>query len=683
MQTREAQGYRYRVTLDDEAPVRIEPAELFKPDDNTGRAGEFAPAEAVGHLAVEVIAGNRRSSTTLEVRSAKLEYETEYRQMLRDVSEFAAEALVQGFQPAAGAFESSESASAELLYRRFAMVHARLSDTDFQAAIGHILSRPHQAWQSETEYRPPSCPLGGGHALQRALVRGRPRRDWPDAPPGTSLNSLPRNVEVTRHETTPDTLPNRLVRFALDDWRAVALITRDAARHLSGAPRRRALDATAQVLERLDEWLAHPLFRSVGALTTFPQGNQVLLKREGYRQLFAAWMVSSAGADLAIDLEDPVRISQRSVATMYEYWCFLQLANLLADMCGQATASHSLFHSVSGGMALGLRKGQTSQLEWETTIAGRRLKIGLFFNRSFKATDKPGSGSWSLELRPDCSVRIRPLTGLSGGDSDRFETWLHFDAKYRVDQTQAAAADLVLSDDVQPVESLGLSKTADLVKMHAYRDAIRSSAGAYVLFPGTTVKRFALDSEALPGIGAFPLRPANDGGGVSGRDELRGFLNEVLVHAASQATRYERRRFWERRVAIGESLIPAPAPPMDWLELPPADTSVLLVEVDHRDELEAVLMSRECALPNHRVDTSAQLILFHGDVVTDRCLFRRVSEWYSGRNPFAEVAMCCRVEPIDDAPRWIRDIDLTQFLAVDHPCVLSWLDLARTASAGS
>ena len=48
----------------------------------------------------------------------------------------------------------------------------------------------------------------------------------------------------------------------------------------------------------------------------------------------------------------------------------------------------------------------------------------------------------------------------------------------------------------------------DVSKMHAYRDAIRKSAGAYVLFPGTYEDKFEEFDEILPGVGAFPLRPA-------------------------------------------------------------------------------------------------------------------------------------------------------------------------------
>ncbi len=55
-----------------------------------------------------------------------------------------------------------------------------------------------------------------------------------------------------------------------------------------------------------------------------------------------------------------------------------------------------------------------------------------------------------------------------------------------------------------------LIKEPTCLKMHAYRDAIRRTAGAYVLYPGDdqpkTKKGF---HEIIPGLGAFAIRPSD------------------------------------------------------------------------------------------------------------------------------------------------------------------------------
>src|SRR5204862_239446 len=88
---------------------------------------------------------------------------------------------------------------------------------------------------------------------------------------------------------------------------------------------------------------------------------------------------------------------------------------------------------------------------------------------------------------------------------------------------------------------------ADLLKMHAYRDAIRRSAGAYVLYPGGDAEAnrepFKEYHELLPGLGAFILRPAEHGE-PTGAPVLRGFISQVLDHVAMRLTQHERGRYW-------------------------------------------------------------------------------------------------------------------------------------------
>ena len=83
-----------------------------------------------------------------------------------------------------------------------------------------------------------------------------------------------------------------------------------------------------------------------------------------------------------------------------------------------------------------------------------------------------------------------------------------FDAKYKVDNlAKLFGKNTENLDEEKAEQRAGKYKRVDLLKMHAYRDAIRRSAGAYVLYPGTDEKNFKGFHELLPGLGAFPLRP--------------------------------------------------------------------------------------------------------------------------------------------------------------------------------
>ncbi len=62
-----------------------------------------------------------------------------------------------------------------------------------------------------------------------------------------------------------------------------------------------------------------------------PTANQVLLKREGYRQIFSTFALIESSLDLRLELDDAIHPSQRNVASLYEYWTFLKLVDALGD----------------------------------------------------------------------------------------------------------------------------------------------------------------------------------------------------------------------------------------------------------------------------------------------------------------------------------------------------------------
>ena len=93
--------------------------------------------------------------------------------------------------------------------------------------------------------------------------------------------------------------------------------------------------------------LAAPLFAEVGDLDVFPSSNQVLHKQQGYRQIFQTFALAEVGAGLSLDLDvdDVFAASQRNVATLYEYWAFLQLVEAVGAVCGERRTVDALAFS--------------------------------------------------------------------------------------------------------------------------------------------------------------------------------------------------------------------------------------------------------------------------------------------------------------------------------------------------
>ena len=708
---REAGVYRYEI-LADATNVEVEPAELFDPDDASWKRGRLRPGQAVGRLRIQFVdrTTGLTGTTDVDVLAVKLDHETEYRQMLADISSFAAEAVLQGFAPSLLDLAPSEL-PAELLYLRFAMIAAYLQDPAFEAAIARITSQPHRTWVSEQEIRPIGSPFPAGAAFRRAVCA--PGRRVPWAGGSAALDSLPAALTRDRTEASVDNSANQFVKFALERWRAVALELLDglslASQKVESGPLRRGQQIAADVGAQLDEYLAHPLFREVSSLWRMPTSDQVLLKRAGYREVFRTFAMTESGPTVRIDREDVTDVfaaSQRNIATLYEFWCFLAVVDSLGRVCGEEQTARA-FTVAADGTSMTMRSGRASKLSWSVRRGGRPLRVEVFFNRTFAgANDR--RGSWSQAMRPDCSVRIRP----EGSTPSRvlkqeLEVWLHFDAKYRVDNLLAQLTSAPDSDEsFAESTTSGGAKRDDLLKMHAYRDAIARTAGAYVLYPGLEIKdirRHPGFKEVLPGLGAFPLRPSSDGL-PSSSQALDQFLSDVLTHVASQVTRDERHRFWTATVnRPGEPTLTSSLT-TEFLDEPPADTDVLLGfirNIEQRRWIERVRQyniragDRVGAVEIGGRELGAKLLLLYENRNSALHVAgaAKVVRWRPATaadlmatgypNPRGDIYFVADIEFVEHLPTWADSIDLellTANVRDGAPLVVTWWDVIRAAS---
>lgn len=481
-------------------------------------------------------------------------------------------------------FELDDTRDAVTLYQRFTFLRALFESESFQGALHEITRRPHTAWETTSEMVRPGAGVRASSHVLRQFAKSGPRSAWP----GGAIASVPSRLERRRTEATHDTAPNRFVKFALEHWcQILGDIDRGLDKAQATPAKARGRREIATVMQQLGEVLHQDMFSEIGPLARFPADDQVLQKREGYRDIFKAYVETEFAARLSWQSSaDDYGAGQRDVATLYEYWAFIQLSQVVADLVGKTFDLSPLVQSRSDGLTVGIRTGVETVLVGEVERFDRRMKVELCFNRTFQRS-KGRTGSWTRPMRPDYSLLISPAEG----ESATFEPiTLHFDAKYRVDFVKeifGSDDDPMDVDAEQAATSIerGGPLRSDLLKMHAYRDAIHRTAGAYVLYPGGDGEGSGLQypeyHELLPGLGAFALRPT-DTGGVSGAPALRRFISDVLDHVATRLTRHERGRYWLED-AYGRSqrdgLVNMLAPP-------PPETSVLLGFVKSREHWE-------------------------------------------------------------------------------------------------
>lgn len=680
VQLLEGHEYRYKIELEagaPNAPVSTDRPEIFRRDDESGASGSIRPGLYTGTLPVNVRLGEQViGSFELEVRARKLDYLSHYKWMMGDLADIFSEVIMRRFAPAETRFTVRSGADAATLYQRFAFLRSLIQGDPFESALAQILSYPHREWREEHELRPSGQPIPSGPDVVRAMTRAGPRVPW--AGSGLAMvDSLPTRMPVKRSFETYDTLPNRFVKHVLVYWRnTVAQIAQALARAQDSFPKRRGLAETHAVLSYLDEVLAQPLFRQVGPLTQPPAANQVLQKRPGYRDMYRLHVQSELAAMLAWSGgEDVYRAGQKDVATLYEYWVFVQLARIVSSLCHKPLQLERLLEEGPDGLDLRLKRGTQKVLSGEVTRRGRTMVLELWYNRSFPSGQC--SESWTRRVRPDCSLRIS-FPGYAGID----EMWLHFDAKYRVE----TLLEIFGNDATSPEEGTGtddgggsaaLPVPEDLLKMHAYRDAIRRTSGAYVIYPGDKDQVHRRYHEILPGLGAFALRPSG-GGTPDGADAIRQFISDVLDHAATQVSQHERYRYWEKVVFCEQEL------PGDWgrqvravpfLKRPPADTRVLLGYVRDADHFNWIVSTgfynmraddRSGSVGLRSEQLAAEIVLLYGPEQSQASLWRvsgdprlmtreRMLE-LGYPNPRSTVYYCLPLEPLAEGTEAVRGL---------------------------
>jgi predicted component of viral defense system (DUF524 family) len=573
----EGAEYRFELAGPQSGVVRWEPSEHFDLDDESGRTGRIRPRLSTGRMEISAtvdgirtgtVDGIRTGTVAVEVRSVKLGYLDDYQSMLGAIARLAAELVLERFAASAQRLRIDDATTSETLYQRFVLLQALLKSDRLSQGLRRILAMPYLAWKEVERQVLPGQALSCGSSLVRRLVGPGPRLAWPDSTVD-GLESLPRDLIDVRTDETLDNVPNRFVKHALEQWRGhvydiIVALRAEARRVAPGqripAPISRGMAEAERLGDLLEDHLRHPMFADVGPLTSFPGANQVLQKRDGYCDVFETWMLYEYGANLEWKGgEDVFSGGQRDVATLYEYWVFLELAKIVGDLCDVKPDLSALISSTTSSLSLLLRRGEARTVGGGVTRRGRTFRLELWFNRDFRAT--ASGGSWTRTMRPDCSLCIRPEQGVSPAAE---EMWLHFDAKYRVNRIEA-----VDEDDTNLT-----AKNEDLLKMHAYRDGLLRAAGAYVVFPGDSEHIRRQYAEVLPSLGAFPLRPGNGTQG-DGAAEIRAFLEEVIGQVADQGSRYERARFWHR-TAFTPPAAKTSTTAVPFLEVPAADTLVLV-----------------------------------------------------------------------------------------------------------
>lgn len=486
----------------------------------------------------------------IEVQSVKTNYREDYQKMLTDITGYYTDLVMQQGSPITQTFDVDYNSSSETLYQKFSFVKSIINSQPFDEAVHKVIYNPVRKWTETTAEKR----IESVGRLSRSSVRQIASRGNRVAlkNPVAGLTSLPRTLSVAQKVDTVDNHENQFVKYVLTTFY-------DFCSNLSVIPEplEPLKTEAAALCEKIAGYLNHAFFKDVSNPTRLNIGSPVLQRREGYREILQAWLMFDLAAKITWKGGDCVyEAGKKNIAALYEYWLFFKLIEVVGDVFKITPGSKRDLVQLDKDtlqLDLKIRQGSESVIEGVYKEGPRLLKVQLCYNRTFSyQKDYKKSGSWTLAMRPDYTLSIWPAKlSQSEAEEDNAIVHIHFDAKYRLES-------ILLDDDGRNEETIenelktektdrqiNIYKRGDLLKMHAYKDAIRRTAGAYVLYPGDKAKMKHGFHEIIPGLGAFCIAPGHEGRQIP---LLKEFIQNVVDHFMDRTSKRE-------KVAVAKKVI--------------------------------------------------------------------------------------------------------------------------------
>ena len=351
------------------------------------------------------------------------------------------------------------------------------------------------------------------------------------------------HYQITKKQLSVNTLENRFIKMVVSttkrrladfEHKLKQSNAKSDTQRLSNA----FLDELHQWQQPLKKTLKQGFMTDVGDYKGHSRESLVLQQKVGYSSVYQIWQELKFYLDV---FDNQSSISMKSVAEIYEVWCFLTLRNILIDELDfKEVAANKQELKIKNFFEYQLQDGFAGAFKFERNDGVvARLAHEPPFNKATKDIR-----TYSVSQKPDILLEV------TLPNSKQF-IWL-FDAKYRIktkkDQHDAAEQDIDAIDYV-PDDAIN--------QMHRYRDALirmnrdsnydtggeyksRPVCGAFALYPGY----FDQKNEANPylntideiSIGAFALLPNLTQENTKAKNNYHWLLNFLSQNIGSKVS---------------------------------------------------------------------------------------------------------------------------------------------------
>jgi predicted component of viral defense system (DUF524 family) len=463
----------------------------------------------------------RSSSSTilkirLEIFPVKIDYKRDYHAILQDVNK-QLHNLTFDFMRKTVQCTGLRETNQQSMTEYFTILRS-LFDQMIKA-VERIQASPHTKMHQEARIVPAEKAKKINHKTLQFLSKNSQllNRDYVNGMLQVKGEQFsPTHVLDTRRIVNYDTQENRFVRWVLLNIERKL----KGLKALLKAQKKRQDPILSQTIARMEREVRRVLkldLLQVGVMK-YMSVSLVMQMAPGYREVYKHHLMLMKG--LAIQ-EDLFHLSLKDLATLYEYWCFLKIHQLLSKK--YELVRQDIIKLDYSGIFVKLKKSAASTVTYRNPRNGEIFK--LYYNQTLRGP--------TLTQKPDNVLTLKKVETST-------EYKYVFDAKYRLNPAEPGTPYYRTYDGLPGPEE------GDINTMHRYRDAIvyaeknseafeRTMFGAYVLFPYPNEEAFKehrfYKSIKAVNVGAFPFLPGST-------HLLEEFLDEIILDSPENA--YER-----------------------------------------------------------------------------------------------------------------------------------------------
>ena len=303
---------------------------------------------------------------TIEVFPAKIEYRSDYFQLLSEVTaelyNLAFDFLRRTY------FRAQVSSTTKPSPTEFYSI-IRYCFQKLLQAVEHIKNYPHHKVVNEKKVTRADRARRVDYSTQKWLVKNQ--QLLVKAQTGIKVGTgsyLPRKIIEKRKMIDMDTFENQFVKWVLTSiWNRLHHFQEVYVNNLAGSASDPAviseINSMKNKLHALRSW---GFFSRVGDINRLDNLSLVLQMAPGYQEVYKYYLMLLKGLNLQSDI---FRISLKDLALLYEYWCFLKIHSILREK--YCLESHNLIRLNHTGLTV-LRQIAPSQYPLYQSQESRR-----------------------------------------------------------------------------------------------------------------------------------------------------------------------------------------------------------------------------------------------------------------------------------------------------------------------